>query len=258
MDWLRSRVRSPAIWSAVIVVILWQVGSSMNILNPDFYGSPIGVVEAGARSVTNPDFWNDVWVSIGRELVVGYVLAVVLAVPFGIVAGWSPTLRAIFDPWLNALNSTPRIALLPLLILWFGLGIEGKVAVVFVGVFVSVAFNTFYGVRSVDRTMLNVARSFGASRLRILMTIVAPTAVPFALVGMRLGIGRAVVGVLVGEYFTSNAGLGNFILRAGQALDTNRLLFGAAVMTLLALIGFAIVGRLERRVTAWRPEVGSA
>ncbi len=248
----------PALWMAIVVVVLWQIGAWAGVLNPLFYGSPIGVAQAAVEQAQSQKFWDDVWLSVVRELLVGYALAVVLAIPIAVVAGWSKFGSALLEPWLNALNATPRIALLPLMILWFGLGIESKIAVVFVGVFVSVAFNTFYGVHTVDRTLLSVGRTFGASRAKLLRTVVLPTAVPFALVGMRLGVGRGVVGVLVAEYFTSTAGLGNFILRAGQADQTGRLLFGAIVITSIALIGFYLLGRVERRFTRWRPLVGSA
>jgi NitT/TauT family transport system permease protein len=249
---------SPAAWVAIVLVTAWQLGAWAGLLNPLFYGSPLEVVGAAVEQVQSPPFWSDVWLSVGQEMLTGYALAVVLAIPLGILTGWSNFVSALVEPWLNALNATPRIALLPLLILWFGLGLENKIAVVFVGVFVSVMFNTFYGVRTVDSSLLNVGRTFGASRGRLLRTVVLPTAVPFALVGMRLGVGRAVVGVLVAEYFTSNAGLGNFIMRAGQADRTGRLLFGAIVITSIALIGFYLLGRVERRFTRWRPLVGSA
>lgn len=243
---------------AIAVIVLWQLGAWAGVLNPLFYGSPVKVVEAAIEQVQLPRFWNDVFLSVVQEMMVGYVLAVVTAIPIAIIAGWSKIGSALLEPWLNALNATPRIALLPLLILWFGLGVESKIAVVFVGVFVSVAFNTFYGVRTVDRTLLDVGRTFGASRGRLLRTIVLPTAVPFALVGMRLGVGRAVVGFLVAEYFTSTAGLGNFILRSGQADQTGRLLFGAIVITSIALVGFYLLGWVEQRFTRYRPAVGSA
>ena len=258
---MRVRIRnpvSPALWTGIVFIVVWEIGAAAGVLPQGFYGSPAGVVSAAARYLGTLKFWNDVWVSVGNEALVGYTLAVLVAVPFGIVAGWFRVLQALVDPWLNALNATPRIALLPLLILWFGLGVESKIAVVFIGVFVSVAFNTFYGVRTVDPDLLDLAHCFGASRAKLLMTIVLPSAIPFALVGMRLGVGRAVVGVLVSEYFTSNEGLGNFILRAGQADDIDRLLFGATFITILALVGFNLIARLERRVTAWRPQVGSA
>ncbi len=258
---MRVRVRnpvSPAMWTGIVLIAVWEAGASAGILPRGFYGSPAGVLSAAVDHLQTGRFWSDVWVSVGTEGLVGYALAVLVAVPFGIVTGWFRVLQALVDPWLNALNSTPRIALLPLLILWFGLGVESKIAVVFIGVFVSVAFNTFYGVRTVDPDLLDVARCFGASRAKLLATIVLPSAIPFALVGMRLGVGRAVVGVLVSEYFTSDEGLGNFILRAGQADDIDRLLFGATFITILALIGFNLIARLERRVTAWRPQVGSA
>jgi NitT/TauT family transport system permease protein len=174
------------------------------------------------------------------------------------LAGMYRRVQYMVDPWLSALNALPRIALIPLVVLWFGLGMESKVAVVFLGAAVSIAINTFDGARSVSPDLLDVSRSYGASWPRRMVSVVIPGVLPFALVGLRLGVGRAVAGVMVAEYFTSDAGLGNFIFRAGQTLQTGRLLFGAVVVTVLALGAFRGIAAVERRFHRWRPSVGSA
>jgi ABC-type nitrate/sulfonate/bicarbonate transport system permease component len=194
----------------------------------------------------------------GQEFLIGYVLALVLGVPFGLVTGWFRNLNYFFEPWLSAFNATPRIALLPLVILWAGLGLASKVVIIFLGAFFPVAINTFLGVRTVDRNFVEVATTFGASRWKRITTVVMPSVLPFILVGMRIAVGRSVAGVVVGEFYQSNAGLGNMIFKAGQALQTDRLLFGALFMTVLALVFFQLIATLEGRVRAWRPAVGSA
>lgn len=244
--------------SAVFVLVIWQIGTTVGFFDRQFFSAPSSVVVAGYHAIQTHDFWYDVYVSFGKEFLVGYVAAVAAAVPFGLLTGWFRRCQYFFDPMLNALNATPRIALLPVIVVWFGLGIESKVVIVFVGVFISVALNTFDGVRTVDRNQLDVARSFGASTLRRLTSVVLPSVIPFALVGMRLGVGRGVEGVMVGEFYTSTAGLGYFVLRAGRALEVDQLIFGAVVITIIALLMFQGVSRLERRFTAWRPRVGSA
>ena len=186
------------------------------------------------------------------------MLALVLAVPFGLVTGWFRDLNYFFEPWLSAFNSMPRIALLPLVILWAGLGLASKVVIIFLGAFFPVAINTFLGVRTVDKNFVEVARTFGASRWKRITTVVLPSVLPFILVGMRIAVGRSVAGVVVAEFYTCNAGLGCMIFKAGQALQTDRLLFGALFMTILALVFFQLIATLERRVRAWRPQVGSA
>lgn len=243
--------------SFALVLGLWELAAQLGWIETFFFSSPSRIVLAGINEVQLPRFWNDVFIS-GQEFLVGYVWALAIAIPFGLITGWFRTLNYFFEPWLSAFNSMPRIALLPLVVLWVGLGIMSKIVIVFLGVFFPVAINTFLGIRTVDRNLLDVAASFGASRWKRLWTIVLPSVLPFVLVGMRIGIGRAVSGVLVGEFYTSQAGLGNMVFRAGANLQTDRLLFGALFITGLALLGFQAIAVFERRVRAWRPKIGSA
>jgi ABC-type nitrate/sulfonate/bicarbonate transport system permease component len=243
--------------SFAILVVIWEVTSRMGLISAFFFSSPTGVLAAATQNIVLPEFWNDVWIST-QEFTVGYVAAIALAIPFGLLTGWYRPLHFIFEPWLAAFNATPRLALLPLVILWVGLGFWSKAVIVFLGVFFPVAINTFQGVRTVDRNLYDVALSFGASGYRRIMSVVLPSVTPFALVGMKLGIGRAVSGVVVAEFFTSDDGLGNFIFRAGAQLDTGKLLFGAFFITALALLAFAAISVIERRVKGWQPRVGSA
>jgi NitT/TauT family transport system permease protein len=243
--------------SFAILLFVWEVTSRFGLISAFFFSSPTGVAEAAAENIFLPEFWNDVWIS-AQEFTVGYVAAVAIAIPFGLLTGWFRKPHFLFEPWLAAFNATPRLALLPLVILWVGLGFWSKAVIVFLGVFFPVAINTFQGVRTVDRNLYDVALSFRASGYRRIMSVVLPSVTPFALVGMKLGIGRAVSGVVVAEFFTSDDGLGNFIFRAGAQLDTGKLLFGAFFITALALLAFAAISAIERRVKAWQPRVGSA
>jgi len=257
---IRLRALEPTLWplaSFAILILAWEISSRLGLINAFFFSSPTGVIASGAENIVTPEFWNDVWVST-QEFAVGYVAAVAIAIPFGLLTGWFRRLHFMFEPWLAAFNATPRLALLPLVVLWVGLGFWSKAAIVFLGVFFPVAINTFQGVRTVDRNLYDVSRSFGASSYRRIMSVVLPSVTPFALVGMKLGIGRAVSGVVVAEFFTSQDGLGNFIFRAGAQLDTAKLLFGAFFITGLALGAFTAISAIERRVKAWQPRVGSA
>jgi ABC-type nitrate/sulfonate/bicarbonate transport system permease component len=243
----------PLITFAALIVV-WELAAALELINPFFFSSPSRVVAAGSNAIFTAEFWNDVWIS-SQEFAVGYVAAIALAVPFGLLTGWFRPLHYLFEPWLAAFNATPRLALLPLVVLWVGLGFWSKAVIVFLGVFFPVAINTFQGVRTVDSNLYDVSRSFGASTTRRILSVVLPSVLPFALVGMKLGIGRAVSGVVVAEFFTSEDGLGNFIFRAGAQLDTSKLLFGAFFITGLALLAFALIGAVERRVKAWQPRI---
>ena len=252
----RGRVAYPAI-AGILFIAAWEAGSRGGLLNTDFFSSPSAIADAAVTILPTSAFWYDARVS-ASEFIIGYALAVAIAVPFGIVTGWVRPLQYFFAPWLNALNATPRIALLPLVILWFGLGLSSKVALVFLAVFVTVAINTFYGVRAVDRNLLDVSRVFGASGRKRVLSIVVPSTTPFVLVGMRVGVARAVGAVMLGEFMTSEAGIGNFIFRSAHSLQADKVLFGAGFVALFALSCFLILGALERRFSRWRPRVGSA
>ena len=235
--------------SALIVV--WETAVAVRWLDPFFVSSPSRLAVMGAREIQLPSFWNDLWVS-SAEFAIGYAAAVVLGTAFGLLIGWYRGLGFLFEPWLNAFNSLPRIALLPLIVLWVGLGIWSKVVVVFLGVFFPVALNAFSGVRTVDRRLIEVAASFSASQGRVLRTVVLPATLPFVFAGARLGVGRGVAGVVVGEFYSADAGIAHRIFRAGQTFQTDRVLFGAVVITVLALFAFKAISLLEKRYTRGR------
>lgn len=239
------------------LIVLWELAARLDIIPRFFFSSPSAIIAAGGGAIVDAAFWNDVLVS-SQEFVVGYVIAVVLAVPFGMLTAWFRTPHYMFEPWLAGFNATPRLALLPLVILWVGLGFWSKTVIVFLGAFFPVAVNTFHGVRTVDKNLLDVSTSFGASGARRVWTVVLPSVLPFTLVGMRLGVGRGISGVIVAEFFTSNAGLGHYVFAAGARMETDKLLFGAIFITILALLVFRAVSAVEKRFKAWQPRVGSA
>jgi ABC-type nitrate/sulfonate/bicarbonate transport system permease component len=239
--------------SVVIFLLAWQLVVSLGIVSGFFFSSPLGVVDAGIEQVQTASFWNDVRIS-GVEFLVGYTLAVLVAVPFGLISGWYRRVGYAVEPWVNGLNATPRLALLPLVVLWAGVGQSATTVIVFIGVFFPVAINAFYGVRTVDRGLISVAESYGASEYTKFRTLILPSMVPFVLAGARLGIGRGVIGVVIGEFYSSTDGLGNFIFVSGSTLAVDNILFGALFITALALAAFTALGRFESRFQAWRPE----
>ena len=237
--------------------LIWQLASTAGLVNKLFFSSPLAIADTAWNEVQNPRLWSDFRIS-GTEMIVGYVAAVVLGVPLGLVGGWYRRLNYFFDPWLNFMNSLPRVALLPLIVLWVGIGIWSKIVVVFLGAFFMIMMNTLYGVRTVDRHLLDVASSFGASQRRMFVTVVLPGSLPFILAGLRLGVGRAVIGVIVGELYAANAGLGYMIVVAGQTLQTSRLLFAVILLTAMGVVSVEALRVVERRFQQWRPRVGAA
>lgn len=241
-----------ALGGVVGFLLFWELGSRLGFINELFFSRPSAIFMAGVEEVQLPRFWEDFRVS-AWEFAAGYVLAVVMAVPLGLMAGWYRRLQYLLDPWLNFLNSLPRVALLPVLIIWFGLGVESKIAVVWLGAFFSIIIPTIQGVKTVDRRFLDVAASFGAPRRLLFTSVVAPATVPFMVTGLRLGVGRALIGVVVGELFAATSGLGVMLSRAGDALQTDRLLFGVLIFTAAGILGVEAVRRVETYFQKWRP-----
>ena len=234
--------------------VLWELGAQLGWVNLLFFSSPSRIVMAAAAEMQKPRFWNDVRVS-SFELMAGFLLAAVLGVLLGLLAGWYRRLNYAIDPLLNFLNALPRIALLPLVVLWVGLTIWSVVIAVFLGVFFTVVINTLQGVQTVDTRFLDVATSFGASQRQLFTSVVLPSTVPFIISGLRLGVGHALVGVFIGELYAANAGLGYMILIAGQEEVTDRLLFGVVTFTLVGVVIIEALRLLEQRFQQWRPQI---
>jgi NitT/TauT family transport system permease protein len=193
----------------------------------------------------------------GIEFGWGYALSVIVALPFGIAVGWYRKMSYIFDPFINAMNSTPRVALLPLVIIWLGIGILSKVGIIFLGAVFPILINARDGVKTTPYNLLNAARSFGASEWQIFRNVVLPSTVPFILTGLRLGVGRALIGVMVGELYAATAGIGFMITVAGATFQTDKVFVGVLIFAISGMISMELLTKLERRFSKWRPKVGA-
>jgi NitT/TauT family transport system permease protein len=242
--------------SVLAVIVLWQIAASLHLISNRFFSSPIAVGAAGVEELTNPRFWNDVRVS-GFEFVIGYGAAALIGVPLGLAIGWFTTLNAILDPWLSFFYSLPRIALVPVLLLWLGIGILSIIAVVFLGAFFSIMVNTVRGARVVDPGLLKVASSFRAGQSKVFLTVVVPSAIPMILAGLRLGVARALTGIVIGELFAANAGLGHLITLASYSLQIDRVLFATLFLIAIGVISVELIRRFESRFANWRDDLAT-
>jgi ABC-type nitrate/sulfonate/bicarbonate transport system permease component len=236
----------------VAFLLAWELASRAGVLNPLFFSRPTDVVAAGIREVQVPRFWTDVRVSV-TEFVVGLGVAIVTAIPIGLVAGWYWRVSYFVDPWLNFINALPRVALLPIIVIWFGLGMSSKIAVVFLGAFFSIMIPTVQGVRTADRKYIDVARSFRAPQRLLFRSVIFPATVPFIVTGLRIGVARALIGVVVGELYAATDGLGVMIKNASNVLQADRMLFGVVLFTVAGVVGVAATRRLETHFGKWRP-----
>ena len=233
--------------------LLWEVGARVGVVSTYFFSAPGLILEAAVKFGQTETFWKDVQISL-TELVIGYVVGAVFGVAAGLIIGWYRRLNLLVDPWLSFFYSLPKIAIIPIMVLWFGLNIRSVIAAVIFGTFLTILINTLHGVHTVERRFLDVATSFGASRRRVFISVILPTTVPFIVAGLRLGVGSALIGVFVGELFAStSAGLGYFIDNFGDVAEATPMMFGLIVFT---LIGVSLIGSLrivERRFQQWRP-----
>ena len=240
-----------------IFLIIWELaGNVYQWINPMFMSAPSLIFKAAVQLFASGEIYNDLYVS-GIELLGGYFLAVAVAIPFGIMVGWYKRMSYVFDPFINAMNATPRVALLPLVIIWLGIGILSKVGIIFLGAVFSILINTRDGVKTTPVNLLNAARSFGASEWMVFKTVVIPSTIPFILTGLRLAVGRALVGVLVGELYAATAGIGFMITVAGATFQTDKVFVGVLIFALGGMIGMELLTKLERRFDKWRPQIGS-
>ena len=244
--------------AGAIFLIIWELaGNVFQWINPMFMSAPSLIIKAGYQMFASGEIYNDLYVS-GVEFLGGYALAVVVAIPFGIMTGWYKRMAYIFDPFVNAMNATPRVALLPLVIIWLGIGMLSKVGIIFLGAVFSILINTRDGVKTTPANLLTAARSFGASEWMVFKTVVLPSTIPFILTGLRLAVGRALVGVLVGELYAATAGIGFMITVAGATFQTDKVFVGVLIFAFAGMISMEALSKLERRFDKWRPKVGSA
>ncbi len=256
LGWFQRLERPLFSLGAVIAFFAaWEIVGTSGMVNPLFISAPSKIALAAVKMFNDPAIGNDIYVS-GQEFVIGFVGAILIGIPFGLLMGWYRRFNYMFDPFISALNATPRVALTPLLIIWLGIGIWSKVALVFLGAFFPIVINTETGVRALDELLLRAARSFGARDRQIFRTIALPGSIPFILAGIRVGLGRALVGIVVGELVGATAGIGYQMAISAATFQTDRLFVGLFMITGFGVIVTNIVNRLERRFDAWRPQRG--
>jgi ABC-type nitrate/sulfonate/bicarbonate transport system permease component len=239
-----------------IFLVAWEFCADTHLINPLFISSPSRVARVGAVLIFDPDFWNDVSVS-ASEFAFGYIAAAVIGIPLGLAMGTSRRLSYLLNPFVDTFNVVPRVTLLPLLVIWFGIGIWSKVAVVFLGAVVPIVISGRSGVKTNEARFLAMARSFSASRVKMFTSIMLPGTVPYIFTGLKYAAGRALLGVVVGELYAATAGVGHLIADAGNLFQTDTLFFGVFIFTATGLVIVAVLDRLERRFERWRPKLGA-
>ncbi|MGH7089698.1 MAG: ABC transporter permease [Stellaceae bacterium] len=253
-----QRIEPTALGAAGIALplILWELVPHLFTMRA---GTKLFFAPPSAVAVT---LWQmfasgSVWAPLGSSaaaFALGLGMAIVAGLPLGVLLGRSETMTALFDPFITAFNATPRLVFLPLVMVWLGIGMESKVAIVFVGALFPILINTYEGVCDTDRLLLNVVRSFGASEWDVTRIVVVPNALPYIVAGLRLAIGRAVLGVVVAEFFGSTGGLGVVMVQAASQYKVDIVFAGMIIFTVLSLAMTALVKMIENRLARWRPQ----
>jgi NitT/TauT family transport system permease protein len=255
---LRQRIESIALGTAAIVLLLliWELLPYFLPIKPGtrlFFTVPSRIFGALWQMFASGAIWAPLGVS-AAAFAIGLAVAIVVGLPLGVLLGRSKTLNAMFDPFVTAFNATPRLVFLPLLMLWLGIGMWSKIAIVFLGAVFPLLINTHEGVRNADKVLINVVRSFGATEWDVARLVVIPNSLPFIVVGLRLAIGRAILGVVVAEFFGAQAGLGVIMVRAASSFNVDVVFAGLIVFAGLSLIMTGLVKVLEERMSRWRPQ----
>jgi len=263
---LRPRPGNLRVWQAGVLVAvfgLWHLLATPGLVPPllfsddqqaaFFFGEPLKIFGRIVRwFFISRDIYEHLAVTL-LETVLAFGLGTVLGLACGLWLALAPLAAAIFDPYIKALNSMPRVILAPIFAVWFGLGVASKVALGVTLVFFIVFFNVYQGVREVSPVLLDNARMLGADRRQLLRHVYLPSATSWVFSSLHTSVGLAFVGAVVGEYLGSARGVGYLILQAEGTFDINTVMAGILVLTGFALLLDALVGRIENRLMKWQP-----
>lgn len=244
-----SRKTAVRIVSLVVVLLLWEYYGRR--VNPILFTYPWAIAKAFVSLVASGELQSYMKESL---LVLTYasILSVVVGVIFGVVMGRFSMVEWATDIYVSALYSTPMVAMVPLIVLWFGFRVPAKVIVVFLFMVFPVLLNTYEGVKNVDRNLQEVARAFCSSERQLWRHLIIPSAIPFIVAGVRLAIGRGLVGMIVAEFYTSVTGLGYMIVRYANAFETDKLFVPIVVVMILGVGLMSLAKWVEGRIAPWR------
>ena len=238
--------------SVTILLIVWEIFGRR--INPVFGSYPSAIAEAFWELVVTGQLWSALYDSL-RPFVIGYALAILIGVPLGLFIGGFRAAEAALGLYITAGYAMPLVALVPLLILWLGLGFAVKVAVIFLMSLFPICINTWLGVTAVPKTLIEVGKSFVAPDTVILRRIILPATLPYIMAGIRLAVGRAVVGMVIAEFFTTISGLGAVIINSANNFDTATMFVPIIILMVMAIGLNWLIGFVERRVAPWQAEI---
>lgn len=236
-----------AVWAGLL--LLWEIWGRRQ--SPFFFTYPTAIL----RELVNMTATGELPAAVGdsfRILMVGYGLAVVTALPLGVIAGRIGYIGRLLNPLMMAFYVTPRLALIPLIIIWIGIGFWAKIAVVWLISFFAIFFNVMHGMSSISRSYLDVARAYNTSEWQLLREVTLPAITPFIATGLRLGLGLALIGTVVSEFLIGLNGLGGIIVHYSARMRVAQVFAAVFVILVFGVVLMAIAQALERRVSHWQ------
>lgn len=249
MAWLKTHPNLIRMVSVIVFFCWWEyVGRGMNTL---FMSYPSAIFMAGWEMMLDGKLPNAFMVSM-QPFVISLAISIVGGVAFGILIGQVWLLEYILDPFVNALYAIPRVAFIPLIILWAGLHVGGKIAVITSIAIFPVIINTYAGIKDVRGSLIEIGRAYGASKQQLFLMVILPAALPFIMTGIRLSVGLAIIGMIVAEFFTAINGLGGLIVVYANNFDTTHLFVPIIVIGVFGVLLTEIVAFLDRRISHWR------
>jgi ABC-type nitrate/sulfonate/bicarbonate transport system permease component len=245
---LRRAFRSRILLSTVLGIAVWEVSAAF--INPLFFAPFSAVLKSLWQLGASGELWVHTSVTL-LELILGFTLGSILGLLGGTLAALNRPFRDLSDPWVSFIYSAPYVAFIPLLVLWLGIGLAPKVAITVIAVFIPVWLNTTVGIAGTEPLLVEVARSFNASKMQIVRLVMFRSALPIILTGLRVAFSRGLIAVVVAEFIASTAGLGFLIERAGSFFDAPRLLAGVTVLAVFTIAMTELLKWVERKLAPW-------
>ncbi|MBB3213821.1 NitT/TauT family transport system permease protein [Herbaspirillum sp. Sphag1AN] len=250
---MKKRNGATAIVTTVLLalLVLWQMAAQANWINGQLLGSPIGIYHSAVIGLTKGSLLSDTWITL-LETLLGLLIGSSLGIILGLVLWFYPRTSDIVEQFSILLNSIPKIALGPLIIIWFGSGMVSKVWLAGISTFAVAMISACAAAQEVDKDLLNLFKSFKAPRAMIFKKLIVPASVPWIFSILRINIGFALIGAVVGEFIASENGLGHAVFVAGSLFDLNTVWLGVVILTLMAAMLTWVVQLIEERIVSWK------
>lgn len=238
---------------AIILAAMWEFGAE-RLFDSSFVSQPsliaVKLYQLVVTGVLARHFQTTV-----TEMAIGYFIGAVAGILLGFIFGRVRILGEIFEPYIMLFNGIPKVALAPMFIVWFGIGLGSKVAIVASMVFFLVFFNTLSGLNAVDEEQVGIVRLMGASPFQVMREVILPSAIPYIIIGLKTGVPYSVIGAMVGEFVAATQGIGYYISYAQGVFDTPGIFAGVTALVTLVLVLNNVLDRVERRLLSWKPKV---